>query len=128
MYGFVLGVKTYSGYQPISQISWDWEPPTSLDREKKAPPPSSEAPQDTRQRQDYSGDGDRDYSRKPVETLVYTEAGEKAKPTPYIREIKARKFDKRPKNKLFVGGLTFEATNNFLYEQFEKYGEIDDGR
>jgi RNA recognition motif-containing protein len=59
--------------------------------------------------------------------LVYTDAGEKAKPTPYIWEIKARKFEKRPKNKLFVGGLTFEATSDFLYDQFDKYGEIYDG-
>jgi RNA recognition motif-containing protein len=59
--------------------------------------------------------------------VVYTDVGEKARPTPYIKEIKARKFERKSKNKLFVGGLTFEATRDFLYDQFDKYGEIDDG-
>ena len=120
-------VKTYSGYLPISQISWDWEPPASVDTQKKASPPKSEPPPNTSQDQENASNADRDFDRKPVEGLVYTDAGEKAKPTPYIWEIKARKFEKKPKNKLFVGGLTFEATEDFLYDHFEKYGEVDDG-
>ena len=121
------GVTTYSGYVPISQISLDWEPPTSLDNQKKkaSPPPKSGPPPNTSSRgQGYSRNTG--YNRKPVDGLVYTNVGEKARPTPYIWEIKARKFDKKAKNKLFVGGLTFEATKDFLYDQFEKYGEIDD--
>ena len=118
------GVTTYSGYVPISQISWDWEPPTSLDNEKQVV--SSNPPNNTTQTEDYS-DNDHSFNRKPVKEIVITDAGEKAKPTPYIREIKAKKFEKRRKNKLFVGGLTFDATKEFLYDQFEKYGELDDG-
>lgn len=88
---------------------FDWEPPTSLDNEMRTEPPLNI-------RRGLDG-----------EELVLTEAGEKIKPTPHIWEIKQRKFDKKPKKKLFVGGLIFEVTEDFLYEQFEKYGEIYDG-
>ena len=121
---FFTGVKTYSGYVPISQAMFDWEPPTSLDNQTK---PTT--PPDPNQGQSHAGNPDGNmYARKPVEGLVYTEVGEKARPTPYIYEIKARKFEKRRKNKLFVGGLVFEATKEFLYDLFEKYGELEDGR
>ena len=47
---------------------------------------------------------------------------------PYLDEIKRRKFDKKAKNKLFVGGLVLDATEDFLYDKFQSYGAILDGR
>lgn len=46
----------------------------------------------------------------------------------YIDEIKRRKFEKKAKSKLFVGGLVQDVREEFLHEKFEKYGEIVDGK
>lgn len=44
----------------------------------------------------------------------------------YLDRIKRQKFEKKSKNKLFVGGLVLDVNEEFLQETFKKYGEIVD--
>ena len=66
------------------------------------------------------GAGGGDFARKP---RVGQNLGQG-----YLDEIKRRKFQKKAKSKLFVGGLVLDAREDFLHENFEKYGEIIDGK
>ena len=110
----------YSGYVSTSQMAWDWEPPTSLDAEYKTS-------EENQVKSCEKNNEVFDFSRKPAREVYQTEMGEKARPSAYIKEIKAKKFHKKASKKLFVGGLTLDATEDFLYKHFEKFGEIVDG-